>query len=753
MKTVKPPRLADKIFAWYCDPIYTEDLCGDLEEIFYNDLENMPVYKAKLEYWQRILSLLFSYAIKKRKQRSAHHYYSYSSFHPAMLKNYFLIATRNLAKHKFFTIINALGLAVGMSIGLLLIAMLSFLWTYDAFHVNKDRIYRVISITDNNVKVRALATAPSAIAQNLKDNYTGIEKVVRINNSLSAEAHYLNKAIPLQGYYADDNFLQVFTFPLLKGNVAQALVKPNTMVMTEEAATKMFGEEDAIGKVIEMGGHDFEITGLLKNYSKNSHMEFEVLASYQTLLSSATTEQLNNWVEFPGSYIYILFPEQHNVSDIESYLNTVATKQYANNKDFSARFELQALTDIAPGRELRYQIGPEWDYLSIGIFIVLTAMILLPACFNYANISISRALKRMKEIGLRKVMGGQRNQIFLQFITETVIITLLALILSYYIFLTAREQFLLMLADRTGLDLSMNLRTMLYFVLFALAVGIIAGIIPAVYFSKLTPIQALRTKPVSKGISRLSLRKALIVGQFALSLGFIMSVVIVLSQYRHTLNHNFGFDQENILDVPLQGADPQVFRNEFSKLTSVQSISMSSDVVGASGLESIWVKDGERTDSSEVSQMFIDEKYINNMKLSLLAGSNFSEDIAQNRKHIIVNEEFLKAFAIKDVASAIGESFILPEGEEVVVAGVVRNFHYMPLTEPIRSFFFRYDASRFQYANIKMIITDVFASITQMESAWKLFAGEKKFEAKFFDDEIREAYSFYFSMIKICGAL
>jgi ABC-type antimicrobial peptide transport system permease subunit len=749
----KPPRLAEKLFGWYCHASAMEDLHGDLEELFYNDLENMSARRARWNYRQRVVSLLFSYAVKKRRQKASYHHYSFTSFHPAMLKNYFLIATRNLAKHKLFAVINALGLAVGMSIGLLLIALLSFLWHYDTFHINKDRIYRVVSYTNDKRSTRPFATAPAPVAQALHDGLTGVEEVVRINSSLEGEATYKEKDIPLRGYYTEPNFLRVFTFPLIKGSIAAALTKPNSMIMTETAAAKMFGDEDPVGKVIAMQGHDFEVTGVLKDHPKNSHMQFEVLASYQTLLQrNASGQVINTWYDPTDSYVYLLLPQQHDISAIENYINKVSAPIYAQSKDFKAQFALQALNDIAPGPDMRYQIGPEWDYASLGIFIFLVILILLPACFNYANISISRALRRMKEIGLRKTMGGQRSQIFIQFVVEAMVITMIALVLSYYIFTVVRFEFVNMLVDSSAVELTPDLTTIIYFVGFALFVGFVAGIVPAVYFAKLTPVQALKTQPVSKGLTAINFRRVLIVSQFALSLGFIMSVVIVFNQYRHTLNHNFGFDQENILDVELQGTDPQIFRNEFAMLPAAQSISMSSGIMGTGGVEAIWIKENA-VDSLEVYQMFIDEKYIANLNLTLLAGNNFSQDMVGNKGNVIVNEEFLKTLKLASAAEAIGQVITLTSGEEVTVVGVLKNFHYTSLREPIRNFFFRYDPARFEYANIKMVTTDAFSSISEMEATWKTFAGDKKFTAKFFDDEISDAYSSYFGMIKICGFL
>ncbi|HOY49467.1 MAG TPA: FtsX-like permease family protein, partial [Flavobacteriales bacterium] len=433
--------------------------------------------------------------------------------------------------------------------------------------------------------------------------------------------------------------------------------------------------------------------------------------------------------------------------------SNIAQKAYQKEENFSASFELQSINDIAPGRDLSNEIGTDWGYGSIIIFTVLTLLILLPACFNYSNISISRALKRMKEIGLRKVMGGHRNQILGQFIIETVIITFVSLSLSYYIFALVRYEFLSVIVGGSDiLNLDTNARIIFYFVLFALIVGILTGIIPGLYYANLNPIQALKSKPTGNN-AKFSLRKTLTVFQFALSLGFIMSVVIVLNQHRQTLNYDFGFNQANILDVNLQGVDPEIFKNEFSKLSSVQSISMSSSVMGAGYSGIAWVKGIDQSDSVDVAQLFIDHNYLSNLNLKLLAGTNFTENTSTNSNRVIVNEEFLKHFKIKQPIDAIDQIFLLEDEQEVVVIGVVQNFHYTSLHDPIKSFFFRFDESQFNIANVKVASTDMFTSIGEMESTWKIIGGEKKFESKFFEDEIADSYSFYFAMVKICGFL
>ncbi len=756
-KSIAPPRLAEKLFDWFCSNASVEDLRGDMEELFFLNLQRMSPTRAKIQYWKQVWALVFSYALKKRKQKSAYHTFSSTSFNPSMLKNYFLIATRSLSRHKFFTSINVLGLAIGMSIGLLFIAMLSFILSYDTFHKNKDNIYRVITKTNNVDDNREFASAPADLADKLKENIEGVEQAVKIRRALNSIVRNGNNEIPLRGYYADPSFLKVFTFPLLKGNASNALDKPNSVLITEKAARKIFGSADPFGKIISLDDlGQCEITGVLKDHPKNSHMQFEIIASYSTLIAKeqilADPLSIKKWREERNSYVYLLVRDQTSKTNIERYLQSVS-QAYLKNEDFHASFRLQALNDINPGPDLYNQIGPSWDYTSLSIFFVLTLLILIPACFNYANIAISRALKRMKEIGLRKVMGGQKNQIFLQFILETVIITFLALGISYYIFTVIRYEFISLIAGGVdSLDLTIDFKTLVYFVGFALFVGLAAGTVPALYFSKLNPIQALKSKPTGRK-AKFSFKKILVVFQFALSLGFIMSVVIVFNQYRQTLNFDFGFNQANILDVELQGTDPDIFRNEFSKLSSVQSLSMSSHVMGTQAASSTFVVKSEEVDSIEVFQMFVDHHYLSNLNLKLLAGHNFEENTLANANQVIVNEEFLKQFKIANAIEAIGQTFLLENKLEINVIGVVKSFHYTSLREPIKSFFFRYDTKEFRVANLKVVSPDIFNTITEMEAVWKTVGGENKFVSKFFDDEIEEAYSFHFAMIKICGFL
>jgi putative ABC transport system permease protein len=753
----QPPRLAQHLLRWYSERAHIDDLHGDIDELFYDDLNRFSALKAKFNYWGRVVSLIFSYAIAKRKRDAAYHHFSYNQFNPAMFKNYYHTAIRNLSKNKFFTTLNVFGLAVGMSLSLLFVAMVVFVYQFDNFHPNRQRIYRVITHVQDRNQNPSFASAPFGTARLLKNNFSGIEQVVRIHASLNHEVGYGDAKIPVRGYFTDPEFLSMFNFPLLEGSAATALVKPNTMVITEAAAAKIFGPKNPMGELafIEPFG-EVMVTGIMKSIPKNCHMQFEALVSFATLTShhgASFTDDEEKWKNFYHSYTYLLLSAKSSPAPIEEFLNGSAKEKYKTD-EFKASFELQRLDKIVPGPQLSDTIGAGWSFESMVLSGALPLIILLAACANYVSLAISQSLKRMKEIGVRKVMGGQKRQIFMQFILESTIIMLLALLLSYFFFEIIRDEFLAIAEESDLVDLDPTLGTFAGFIFFALLVGFVSGIVPALHFSKITPVNALKGKELqTKRSSRFSVRKFVITTQFILSLGFILAVVIIVQQYRYSVNYDLGFDQEGVLNIHLQKADQQLVKNEFGKLSFVQKVSMSSHALGAGSVPTLYVRQTENSDSIETSTMSVDENFIHNMGLHLLRGNNFTNDSIQNSRLIIINEVFAKKLSPDDAHGAIDQVIVLPDKREVKVAGIVKDFHYASLSSPIGNFFFEYAPKHFAFANMHVESTNVTQAFSQMETAWKPVGKGDKFKAEFLSDQIRDAYGFYFMIVKIWGFL
>jgi putative ABC transport system permease protein len=748
MNQPQPPKLARSIFEWYCGAASVDDLLGDLDEIFYNHLKTQSPFRAKMIYWKQVISLIFSYAIRKRKRDVSVGVFA-SSLSIDMFQSYFKVAIRNLIQHKYFSLLNTIGLAIGMSVSLLMISMMSYINTYDNFHEHKENIYTITSTRIDGIDQRNFASSPVVLGEQLQSEFTGIKKIVRINSSLNTEARLDKENIPLSGYYADPDFFTVFTFEMIHGNAASALSKPFSLVLTESAALKIFSKTDVVGTSIELEGlGNFTITGVMKDHPKNTHLEFEVLASYSTLPANTSTHE-EQWTDYKNQYVYVLLPQSSGKEALQEYLNKVAAETYSLSP-VKVRFQTQSIEGFVT-LDLYNSIGPQWEASGFWVFGIISLLILLPACFNYTNISIARALKRAKEIGLRKTMGGVRSQIFFQFIVETIVITSISLIGALFIFFLIRFEFQSMMVEASSLDLSLTVQAVGLFIFFALTTGFIAGAFPAMYFAGLNPIQALKSKPSNKAFSAMRLRKGLTIFQFALSFCFILTLIISSRHYQTLINFDFGFKKENIINVALQNVDPALFKNEFSKLSAVQSVSFSSGSLGLSS-STLWIQQAETVDSIEVAQLFVDAGYIQNLDLELMAGSSFPDDVMSQEQFIIVNEEFVKSSKLSSPREAIGKTFIV-DGHELHIIGVLKNFHFAPPQIPIKNFMFRMDQARFAYAQLHVDVRDVYTAFSSMENAWNPLSERHPLKATFYEDDLNDAYTGYRSLIKIAGFL
>lgn len=761
MKTPQPPKLARKLFEWYCGQANVQDLLGDIDELFHIRAAGKSAFRAKFIYWMLVISLMFSYAVRTRKRQAQSGMFASSSFSMAMLNNYFKVAARSLYKHKYFSTVNAVGLAIGMSVSLLLIVLYAHVCTFDNFHTNKSEIYRVVT-SHHSDREWELAFAPFSVADDFNNGFAGIKKTVKITSGFSADAFSGKLEIPIRGFFTEPSFFEVFTFPLIKGNASTALVQPNGIVLSESTAKKIFNRTDVLGESIEfrnVGQSEdstaiYQVTGVMSDPPANSHMSFEVLISHSTLKPYEQTYEGNYraFASYGHQYIYFLVENEASVANIQKRLSELGSEA-SKRADAKISFRLQALTDINPGRELMALtggLGPQWDTTGFVIFGVISLLILLPACFNYTNISIARALKRSKEIGLRKTMGGMKNHIFLQFIVETVLIVLVSLLGALLIFYFIRSEFKSMMIGGSTLDLSLTWPMSLIIVAFAVFTGFMAGVFPALHFAGLNPIRALRGN-TGKQSSNNRLRKGLTIFQFSLSFCFILALVVFSRQYRYTLNYDFGFQHKNILNVQLQDADTERFRNEFSQLAVVRELSMSSHTLGTSRwiVNTVYI---ESNDSFDVFQIFADHNYLNVLKLTLLTGRNFPNEVWQREKYILVNEEFVKQFKLGSPADAVGKIFKV-ENDKVEIIGVLKNFNYSKLNAPIEAFMIRMNPAKYAVANLSVSFTDAFSGLEQMEKTWNKINPEQKFEASFLDDEIREAYKAYEVVIKLVGFL
>lgn len=635
---------------------------------------------------------------------------------------------------------------------MLIIIIVKEQYSYDTFHPDRERIYRV---NTNALRVEGgeepYASTPFPLGRVLKEEYTFAENVVRINRRLNGDVTYGNVNVPVQGLMVDPSFFEVFNFPLEKGNPATALAEPNGLVITQQTAEKIFGKTEPLGQTLSLGGYgEYTVTGVLKEFASKTHFDFQVLGSTTALpalekagLISATTEDWNNYY---GSYVYFKLKEGRSVEEVEEALATISKKYYAGLKletrDKGYDFYLHPLNEITPGPELSNQMGQGMPTFFLIFLGTLAGVVLLMSVFNFTNLMIAKSLSRAREIGVRKVVGAQRYQVFLQFVSETVIFSLVALAFSYVLLQFLKSGYLqLPLNEEFGMELSEDGSLYLLFLGFAVVVGLLAGLLPAGYLSAFKPSRVLKDASNLKVYSRLTLRKVLMVTQFTFSVVFVIVVLVIYRQIDFMINADYGFDQSNKVNVRLQGVDFNKMAAEVRSLPGVVSVGGVSHRLGTWSDRS---SDYKRTVSDEpfvMRDFMVDDNYIHNLDLTFLAGRNFEASEQNGReKHVILNESALVNFGFNNPVAAIGQPIYADDSVMLNVIGVVKDFHYRPMNSKIEGLALRYNLSELAYLSAQIDPTQKESTIASIESIWKKLDPIHTIEYMMLDEEIDDAY-------------
>lgn len=687
-----------------------------------------------------------------------------------MIGSYFKTSGRSLMRNKLFSSINIIGLAISMSVGLLLIAFILDLRSYDKFHKNGERIYRITNVaTFKGEQGGKYASTSLKTGKLIRQNVTGVEEVAVMRNDFLQDARVGDNILPLKGLWAESSVFRVFTFPMLEGNPETALRDPYSVVLTETAAKKLFGNQPALGKAIQFDTLDYQVTGIMKDVPFFSHLSFEALVSL------STAEQLNrndrnfgNWTNMYSNSVYLLLPEKADLLKIQSQLDAMAKQENLADKNTKIRLELLPLYDIVVGENLQSgsmsgSAGPHMPPVVLWILGGLALVVILSACFNYTNLSIARAMRRFKEVGLRKAIGAGKAQVRQQFLAETVIISLAALFLSFFLFLALRPQLIQMAPEmQRTVKLELTPFMVTAFVLFSVAVGVIAGFIPALFFSKISAIHALRNVSSVKAFKQGTLRRALVVIQYTVTLIFITTTVIGYVQYKNILGFDLGYNTENILNIDMHGSKPDALMKELNEMPEVTALSRSLIITSVGNAWGGYMKYKDSGDSALVMTNHVDENYLPLHGYKLLAGKNFvvRPATAKAASEVIVNQQFLKRFHIAagGPQQALGEEITFSnfqvKGRKMTIAGVMQDFHYGKVDNRIGPVaFMAWTPENRTIINAKIQSKDLPATMARIAATWKKIDPVHPFEAKFYDKAIEEAYSEFSTMIKIIGFL
>ncbi len=688
-----------------------------------------------------------------------------------MLKNYVLVAIRNLTKHRFFSAINIFGLAISMSVCLGIMMLVADQLQYDRHNSKRDRIYRITTDylnSNGSPGKNPYATAPLAVGPTLKNDFTGVEKAVRIRRGFGNGWIQFEQdlSIPLSGFFVDPEILDVFELELQFGNPVTALKEPYSVVLTRRAADKLFSQENPIGEVIKVGKvGEYKVTGVLKANNTKSHIVYEALASYSTLASLEANNIMskydNGWGSFTAGWVYVLLAPDVNKTQINKHLDKIAAVNKPDldlsNEQRLYKFDLQSLTAITPGPFINNPIGPFMPKIFVYFFGGLAMIVMITSCFNYTNLSIARSLSRAKEIGVRKVNGANRFQIFLQFIAEAIILALIALGFALVLLIVVKPFLLnLTLAQVLKWDLEGNVLVYAAFIGFSLFVGLMAGFFPAVILSRFEPIRVLKKIGSVKLFSKLTLRKSLLVFQFCLSLIFIISVLVVYNQLTLFMQADHGFDMSNKFVVKLNSTSYENLKRELEGYSSILTTAGASHVPAAGMVRGEGYKRNP-TDPEFVMLDYydVDQDYLANMSIDLVAGRNFEASAGEsNRNFILLNQQALKVLSFESPYDAIGEIIIASEDSlRYEVIGVVEDYNHEILVSKIGPMALRYRPEAFSIVQVQFTGAPGMAA-AEIEKAWTRVNPNQKIDYNDFEDEVRGFYKIVFGdFVAIIGVI
>ena len=606
-----------------------------------------------------------------------------------MLKNYLLIAWRNILKYRGFTAINIIGLSLSMSVCLVIISLIYDHYQYDKFHPQGENTYRIVSNYKGRTGIfsEGYATSPLPFGKKLNEEFAAVENYTNLSHRLrEGELRSPHKIIKAGGLFADEQFFNVFGFELIEGNPETVLKKPFSIVIMKDLAEKLFPEGDAMGSLIEFSNHgSYLITGIVKKPEEKSHIDFEVLASFSTMKVLKEKNIITNyssWENVWTNYNYLVINNPSQVASITEAINQIGNEniELEDEEHPGYEFHLQAVPDIVPGKILSNEISFPLPGIILMFFGFLGVIVITTASINYTNLSIAKSINRMKEIGIRKANGASKFQIVLQFLIESVFIAVLslggAIIIYKYLVGEFNE---LWIFSEIGVEIEDNWTAYLYFIVFSLLLGLFTGIVPSLFLSKIDIVQSLKGQIVKtrnkKGISKYFSGKKILTGiQFGFATILLISIFLLKDQGNFLIKSDYGFDEEHVFFMELQNHDPEIISNEFSKIPGVENVTFTSHhpAVGTSHGED--VKVSPEDEEITVYHFSVDENYLEVMDIELAAGTGFPD--YQNKEHekfIVINETAVERLDLSSPAEAIGQVLIFDDSLRLQVTGVVKD--------------------------------------------------------------------------------
>ncbi len=667
-----------------------------------------------------------------------------------MIRNYLITIFRNIRNHLMFSMINVTGLAIGIACCIIVLLFIKFEFSFDTFNQKANLIYRVNTVLNEGAEPIEIAETMAPLGPALLNEIPEVEEAVRLKRKGSClfsagQNHFYERF-----FFADNSIFNVFTFPLLRGDAATALSEPNTAVITEKIAEKYFGEADPIGRFLTVQKeYDVLITGIIKEFPQNSHFRTSILISFSSL-NTQIPALLEEWDSFEMFYTYILLSEGAEASDLKDKLS-VFMEKYTDD-DNIAQLSLQPVTEIHLSPKV-YEISSHSSKAYSYMFMSIAVFILIIACINFMNLSTARSAFRAREVGMRKVLGAYKSQLIRQFLSESLLMAFMSLIIA----LALVEVFLPLFNDLAELNLSLsyfeNVPILAILIAITFTAGIIAGSYPALYMSSFKPSHIMKGakygKPGSGGI-----RKGLVVLQFAISIVLIIGTGIISKQIDFMKSKDLGFDKEQIVVMALRGAikphQVELFKNELLGHSEIDIATGSGGAPG-SNQHDVMSFTGEGMFEGEtvgLQILTVDYDYFKAYNHEIIEGREFSPEITTDKTEaFVINETVMRRFGWE---SAIGKRLQMGADRSGIVIGVVKDFHYFSVRRKIDPIVFMINDASINY--VSAIIKDnIPSAVSAIRETWNELTPDFPFEYFFVDDSFERQYKREERMMKVFG--
>jgi putative ABC transport system permease protein len=662
-------------------------------------------------------------------------------FMPALAWNYVKTALRAIRRHKGYSFINISGLAIGLTVCMLIVLWVADEWSFDRFNTNAHQIYRVYrneSVTQTN-STSVLTPPPMAAA--LKRDFSEIIKATRFGYWSRQLVTYKDKSFNEPGFrHADPDFFDMFSFPLLKGDPETVFANPYSVILTEKTAAKYFVEEDPIGKILTVNNtYDVTVTGVIHNESFNSSLEFDFLAPFEIVLKESIGEKnADNW-GFNSFGTYVMLEQSVFTENLNRKLTGYLQKY---NEEDTDELVLQHLTDIHLFSRLGHDLDNRGDIKYVWIFSALAVFVLLIACVNFMNLATARSANRAKEVGLRKVVGAGRQQLIRQFFGESILMALLA----FAIALVLLEFFLPLFNALSGKELTStwqkNPTLLLGFIGLALLTGIFSGIYPALFLSFFQPIRILKGT-MSSSRANPVFRKALVIFQFTLSVFLIIGTLLVSRQLSYMRNIDLGFNREHIIHISIHGELHEKYnsiRERFLQnpnvLNVTASMALPTNIQSSPGTP-MW--EGRPPDAEmEIKADFVDYDYFETFEIPMVEGRSFSREHSTDAQAaFIVNEEAVRRMGLEK--PAVGKMFGFWDIDGQII-GVMKDAHFQTLHQKIEPLVFKMFPDWLRRIYVKIRSDNVSTTLASLNKTWEEMNLGYPFEYQFLDEDFHNLY-------------